>query len=68
MFGPPMDAFFKVQPSINPEGVEINPMLAKLMHTKRHAGDGSTDLNDFTCYLTYCQSQLIVDKRLCKIR
>ena len=33
--GPPMDAFIAVNKSINPDGVEIHPLL---LHSKRFPG------------------------------
>ena len=36
--GPPMDAFIAVNRSINPDGIEIHPLLLELLHSKKFAG------------------------------
>ena len=36
--GPPMYAFIAVNRSINPDGLEIHPLLLDLLHAKRFSG------------------------------
>ena len=36
--GSPMDTFITVNKSINPDGIEIHPLLFQLLHSKKFAG------------------------------
>ena len=36
--GLPMDAFITVNKSINPDGIEIHPLLFELLHSKKFVG------------------------------
>ena len=37
--GSPMEAFITVNKSINPDGVEIHPLLFELLHSKKFTGN-----------------------------